>query len=102
METVLVEDRAVGVPTRCLSGAVGLSRATTLTHSIIMRSLWKIWIDTEAEDKARRVFERARRVLGRDAVDQGIEPYPKTGGFLARFWVELGSERWNDGVVEVI
>jgi hypothetical protein len=73
-----------------------------LTHPIIMRSLWKVWIDAKAEDKARRVSEQVRRVLGREAVDHGIEPYPKTRGFLARFWVELGSEGWNDCVVEVI
>jgi hypothetical protein len=67
-----------------------------------MRSLWKIWIGAKSEDRALRVSERVQEALGRVAVGHGIEPYPKIGGFLVRFEVELGSERWNDCVVEVV
>jgi hypothetical protein len=67
-----------------------------------MRSLWKIWAEAKSEDKALRASERVRRILGREAVDQSVEPYPKANGFLVTFWVELGGEAWNDGVVELI
>ncbi|APW61648.1 hypothetical protein [Paludisphaera borealis] len=67
-----------------------------------MRSLWKTWIEAKAERNALRVSERVRDALGGEAVDQRIEPYPKTSGFLVSFEVELGSEAWNDCVVEVI
>ena len=74
----------------------------TWTHLMTMRSLWKIWVEADSEDKARRISERVRRTLGREVVDQSVQPYAKTTGFLVAFWVELGSEAWNDGVVELI
>jgi hypothetical protein len=74
----------------------------TWTHLITMRSLWKIWVEAKSEEKALRVSERVRRTLGRDVVDQSIEPDPKTTGFLVAFAVELGSAAWNDCVVELI
>jgi hypothetical protein len=74
----------------------------TWTHLMAMRSLWKIWVEAKSEDKALRVSERVRGLLGREAVDQDIEPYPKIAGFLVIFWVELRSEAWNDCVVELI
>jgi hypothetical protein len=67
-----------------------------------MRSLWKIWVEAKSEEKALRVSERVRHLLGREAVDQDIEPDPKIAGFLVVFWVELESEVWNDCVVELI
>ena len=67
-----------------------------------MRSLWKIWVEAKSEDKALRISERVRRALGGEVVGQSVEPDPKTTGFLVAFWVDLGSEAWNDGVVEVI
>jgi hypothetical protein len=69
-----------------------------------MRTLWKIWTAAKTEDKALRVSKRVQAALGREIVDQGIEPYAKTGGFLVCFSVELESEvwNWNDAVAEVI
>lgn len=67
-----------------------------------IRSLWKLWVEAKSEDKALRLFERVRHVLGREAVDQGVEPYPEIRGFLVVFKVELESEAWNDCVVELI
>jgi hypothetical protein len=67
-----------------------------------MRSLWKVWTEARSEDKALRVFERVRRILGREALDRTVEPYPKITGFVVAFWVELESQAWNDSVVELI
>jgi hypothetical protein len=67
-----------------------------------MRSLWKIWIEAKSEQKALRVSEQVRRILGRETEGQDIEPYPKISGFLVRFCVELGGEAWNNCVIEVI
>jgi hypothetical protein len=67
-----------------------------------MCSLWKIWVEAKSEGQARRVSERARRILGREAVDQRVEPYPKPPGLLVVFCVALESEAWNDCVVEPI
>jgi hypothetical protein len=74
----------------------------TWTNLMTMRSLWRIWVEAKSEDKALRMFERVRRILDRDAVDQSVEPYPKSTGFLVVFWVELRSKTWNDCVVELI
>jgi hypothetical protein len=67
-----------------------------------MRSLWKFWTDARTEAKALRVFERVQRALGREVLDLCVEPYPKIGGFVVTFWVELESQAWNDSVVELI
>jgi hypothetical protein len=67
-----------------------------------MRSLWKIWVEAKSEGQARRVSERVRRILGREAVDQRVEPYPKIPGFLVVFCMVLEGGAWNDCVVELI
>ena len=67
-----------------------------------IRSFWKMWTEAKSEEKALRVFERVRGNLGREALDRGVEPYPKIMGFVVAFWIELESQAWNDSVVEVI
>jgi hypothetical protein len=83
-------------------GAVIRHLYETWTYLMAMRSLWKIWVEAKSEDNALRVSERVRHLLGREAVDQDIAPYPKIMGFLVVFWVGLEGEAWNDCVVELI
>ena len=70
----------------------------TLTHFIIMRSFWKIWIEAKAEDNARRVFERLQRTLERELLNHGIEPTPRQAAFsYASEWnskVRRGTTAW--------
>lgn len=45
-----------------------------------------------------RVLARAER-MGRSVA---VKPYPKTGGFVIRFQIELGSATRSDQIVEAI
>lgn len=67
-----------------------------------MRSHWRVWLNTDSETKARTVLKWFFERLGREPADTTIEPYSKTGGFVAAFVLEMEAIAWNDQVVEVI
>ncbi len=74
----------------------------TWANIMAIRSFWRMWTEAKSEEKALRGFELVRGKLGREALDQSVEPYPKITGFVVAFWIELESQAWNDSVIEVI
>jgi hypothetical protein len=67
-----------------------------------MHSIWKLWVTTKTEAKARRVYARVIDRMDCPATLLTIEPYPKIDGFVVTYQVALTSRAWNDAVVEVI
>jgi hypothetical protein len=68
----------------------------------VTTSHWKTWLNTDKEQKARAIVKWLRERLGLDLEQLQIEPYPKTGGYVASFAIPLRSQTWNGDVVEVI
>jgi hypothetical protein len=61
-----------------------------------------MWVDAKTEEKALKLCDRILKRMGRDASAKGVEPYPKTGGFVVSFAIGLEHARWNDAVIEAI